>query len=329
MTMNAVSSLEQSTVAVVIATNKRDDSLDRCLRSFLSILEDPEDLIFVDNGSDEHLSVSVSKKFRGLTTVRLEANRLFCGGYNAGIKRAVERGYGFVLISNADSEVVNPGFIVQLLEVAERWPRAAFIGPLVYFRDRDVVQKTCLKFPDVVRGAAIWLPWRLARGYIDRQATKERGVEFLNGVCVLCRIEALKEIGLMDENMGGYVEDADWAWRAREKGWLSVFTPVPSVIHHENPNGYEPYSLKTFLLKRNTVLWFLKTGQRTSAFTYAGLSIGLGRVRMMVEQSTLERKKHQYFLERLGRAYQGLLRGEEFGEWFGPPLGPWDDMCES
>jgi GT2 family glycosyltransferase len=57
----------------------------------------------------------------------------------------------------------------------------------------------------------------------------------------------------MDENMGGYAEDYDWSWRAREKGWVSVFTPIPSVIHHETPSGYESYSLKTFLEKRNTV----------------------------------------------------------------------------
>jgi GT2 family glycosyltransferase len=228
-------------------------------------------------------------------------------------------------MSNADTEVVNPKFLEELLDVARRWPRAAFIGPLVYFRSHEVIQKTCLRFPDVMWETTIWLPWRLGRGYVDRQGEKERAVEFLNGVCVLCRVEALKEIGLMDETMGGYVEDADWAWRARQKGWGSVFAPIPSVIHHENPNGYEPYSLKTFLLKRNTVLWFLKTRQRTSALIYAGLSIGLSYFRMMFESSQSKKRKHKFFLGRLRRAYQGLLRGEEFGEWFGPPLGPWDD----
>ena len=48
---------------------------------------------------------------------------------------------------------------------------------------------------------------------------QEKEVESLNGVCVLCRVEALREIGLLDEDMGGYVEDTDWAWRARDRGW--------------------------------------------------------------------------------------------------------------
>jgi GT2 family glycosyltransferase len=238
---------------------------------------------------------------------------------------AIERNYDFALIVNADIEVANSAFLTELLKAAQRWPRAAFVGPLVYFRSREVIQKTCLEFPRVLRNAAIWLPWRLARNHFRQQPGEEAPVEFLNGICVLCRVSALREFGLMDEMFGGYVEDADWAWRARERGWSSVFTPVPSVIHHENSWGYEPYSLKTFLLKRNTVLWFLKTGQKSSALTYARLSIGLAWVRMMLEGSESEKEKHRYFLIRLHRAYKGLLRGESLGEWFGPPLCHWNN----
>jgi hypothetical protein len=38
-----------------------------------------------------------------------------------------------------------------------------------------------------------------------------------------------------------------------------------------------------------------------------------------------EKAKQKYFLSRLQRVYVGLLKGEELGPWFGPPLGPWDD----
>jgi GT2 family glycosyltransferase len=317
--------LPPGSVAIVVAAHEEDYPLESCLGSLKSETVNPADLIFVMNGPNDHFCNSVIQRFPEITIVRLPFNEFFCGGYNAGIRKAIEKGYDFVLISNADTEVVNPGFIGELLELAKRWPRAAFIGPLVYFRSRDVVQKTCLQFPDVIREAAIWLPWRFARSYVDRQAQKEMAVDFLNGVCVLCRVDALKEVGLMDETMGGYVEDADWAWRAREKGWVSVFTPVPSVIHHEEVFGYHHYSMKSFLLKRNTVLWFLKTKRRKSAFIYALAAISLEYVRMVLERSDVAKRKHNYFLKRLQRAYRGLLKGEKLGEWFGPPLGPWDD----
>ena len=314
---------ENNRVGVVIATHEKCLTLSRCLHSFSKLLSNPLDVIFVDNGSEEDLQKWAEENFPAITTIRLPQNRLFCGGYNAGIRIAVERGYDFVLMVNADTEVINPGFIAQLVKAARRWPKAAFIGPLVYLRSHEVVQKTCLQFPGILRNVAIWLPWRLFPRYFTSQPDEETTVEFLNGICVLCRVEALRELGPMDENMGGYVEDADWAWRARKKGWASVFTPVPSVIHHEDPVGYESYSLKTFLLKRNTVLWYLKNGKGTSATIYARLSIVLAWIRMKLERSEREKEKHKVFIRRLGRAYKGLLIGEEMGDWFGPPLTNW------
>ncbi len=312
-------------IAIVVAAHKKCYPLELCLESLQRLLPDPANLIFVDNGSQEMLHAWAVERFPSITVIRLSENQFFCGGYNAGIRKAIDQGVEFVLIMNGDTEVVNPDFLEGLLDAARRWPRAAFIGPLVYFRSHGVIQKTWLRFPSVLRSIFIWLPWRLARLQETRETGLERSVEFLNGVCVLCRVSALKEFGLMDEAFGGYVEDADWSWRAQKKGWMSLFTPVPSVIHHEEAIGYEPYSLKTFLLKRNTVLWFLKAGQRFSAQSYAFASIGLARVRMAFELAD-QKAKHQYFIQRLRIASLGLLNDKALGDWFGPPLTKWGSL---
>jgi GT2 family glycosyltransferase len=315
-------------IAVVMATHKGNPSLNRSIESFLPLLTDPIDFIFVDNGSEENLKVWVEKRYPALTVIRLPANRLFCGGYNAGMRLALEKGYEFILISNADTEVVNPAFLQEMLRVERAWPRAAFLGPEVFWRHPGRIQKTCLLFPTIWRNSWQWLPSRLMRASWERQSQEEAVVEFLNGVCVLCRGKALKEVGLLDENMGGYVEDADWSWRALQKGWVSVFAPIPSIVHYENTSGYEPYSLKTFLLKRNTVYWYLKIGKAGSAKSYALASMFLGTVQFLCAVQADERRKHRYFVKRLMRAYNGLLRGEPLGEWFGPPFGSWKNHYE-
>ncbi|MCX5906065.1 MAG: glycosyltransferase family 2 protein, partial [Deltaproteobacteria bacterium] len=257
------------------------------------------------------------------STYCLPQNQMFCGGYNAGIRMAMEKGYDFVLMSNADTEPINPKMLEELLAAAHRWPRGAFFGPRVSWKKPEVVQKTCLQFHSFLRNLWLWIPWRVVRSHFAKQPSQERTVEFLNGVCLLCRVAALREIGLMDEVMGGYVEDADWAWRAREKGWGSVFTPVSSIIPHAAATGYEPYSLKSFLLKRNLVYWFLTIGKKPSAWSYAYASIFLACLRLWLAASDSERKKHRYFLRRLIRTLSGLLRREVPGDWFGPPLGSW------
>jgi GT2 family glycosyltransferase len=319
----------QNRFAVVLATHKECPSMYKALKTFRNIIADGEDLIFIDNGSEKGLNERVQNEFPDITVLRLADNRMFCGGYNAGIRLAMDRNYDFVLISNADTEVINPDFIGKLMETAHRWPKASFLGPLVYRRTPGRIQKTCLNFPHVFRNIWLWIPWHYGLRRFDKQTGTEGEVEFLNGVCVLCRIKALREIGLMDENMGGYMEDGDWAWRAKKKGWSSVFIPVPSIVHHEDQNGYEPYSLKTFLLKRNTVYWYLKNGMRFSAISYAKASIILEKVRLLSTRRIAERKRYEYFFGKLVRSYKGVLRNEPLGEWFGPPLGPWEMSAES
>ena len=319
---------QQGSVAVVVCAHKWVPPMEKCLAGFQGIARRPQDLIFVDNGSENGLNMWVAERFPGITVLRLDQNLLYCGGYNAGIRLAMDRGYEFVLLSNADTEVVNSRFLQELIDIGCRWPQAAFLGPQVFWRGPERIQKTCLQFPSLVRSSLGWLPWRLAKGYFESQGRKEAVVEFLNGVCVLCRTKALKEIGLLDENIGAYVEDADWSWRARAKGWISVFIPVPSIVHHESESGYESYSLKTFLLKRNTVYWFLKIGWRISACSYARASVALAMVRGLAAGRSDERQKHRYFIRRLTRVFRGLLRNEPVGEWFGPPIGPWGDGYE-
>ena len=207
---------------------------------------------------------------------------------------------------NADTQVHNPAFIGELQEAAKRWAKAAFIGPLVYYRSAECIQKTSLFFPNILKHLLVWLPFRFLPRMVTRQQLTESEVEYLNGVCVLCRVAALKEVGLMDGRFGGYMEDADWSWRARELGWKSVFTSVPSIIHFEEQNGYEEHSLKTFMARRNTVLWFLKRGRRNSAKAYVTLSILLCLIRRLIYRSN----ESQHSFRRLVKAYAGLLRGE-------------------
>lgn len=296
--------------AVVVSAHRPYATLDTCLRGFRSIVDRHEDLIFVNNGSSSLLRHLVSTMFPGITVLNIDQNRLFCAGYNAGIRAALANNYDFILIVNADTEVVNLAFIQELLGAAERWPKAAFLGPLVYYRNLAIIQNTQFHFPSVVRTIASWIPWRLFPASRRRSRLHEAEVDFLNGVCVLCRSAALRQFGLMDEKYGGYVEDADWSWRARKSGWTSVFIPAPSIIHHEEQEGYEHSSFKNYLLKRNTVLWYLKAGYKPSAFAYALASLILAWLRMLRAGSSSARKKYRQFLLNLSRSYQSMLFGD-------------------
>ena len=51
------------------------------------------------------------------------------------------------------------------------------------------------------------------------------------GCCVLFRAEALRQVGLFDEDFFAYHEDIDWSLRARDAGWTLLFEPLARVFH--------------------------------------------------------------------------------------------------
>lgn len=312
----------QPRVAVVVATHAYCFPLEKCLAGFAAQLPSPTDVILVDNGSQGKVSQWARDHAPTVTTLVREQNGFFCGGYNEGLRHAIAAGYDFALIVNADTEVCNPRLVEQLLEVARRHPRAAFIGPQVYLRRPGNVQNTILAFPNFTMNLRAFIVFKFLGGIDNPSDGREREVDYLNGVCVLCRIAALREIGLLDETMGGYVEDVDWSWRARTLGWKSVYTPVPSIIHHQPESGYEHYSMKCFMLRRNTIYWHWKRGARWEAALYGWSARLLAWLRAMHAGLTGRADRDQFlaYARRLAAVDHGIRRGRPIGSWFGPPV---------
>lgn len=295
--MKVISECGRSRSAVVVAAHKMYEQLEDCLSGLLRIVSEKQDLIFVDNGSGGSLSEWVEDRFEGVSIIRKAENTFFCGGYNAGLQHAMQKGYEFALIVNADAEIVDGSFLRNLETELDKFPRTAFAGPLVYSDAEETVQNTCLRFPRFWEALVTWVPYRILPRSSFQQATKPTKVEVLNGVCVLCRLSALEEIGLMEESFGGYIEDSEWAWRAEQLGWDRRFVAQPSIIHRIEEFGYEHYSFKTFLLKRNTSYFYLKTGQFSSAFGYSAVSIWLAALRLVgnIFNSTARKRSAIFF----------------------------------
>jgi GT2 family glycosyltransferase len=311
-------------VAVVVATHAYCYPLEKCLAGFGEQTARACDVILVDNGSGGRMAEWARAHAPNVTTIIRDTNGFFCGGYNEGLRYALEHGYDFALIVNADTEVCNPRLIAELLDAAVRHPRAAFIGPMVFLREKGNVQNTVLAFPSFGRNLRSFFQYKFLGGELPQSDEREREVEFLNGVCVLCRLSALKEIGLLDETMGGYVEDADWSWRARAIGWTSLYTPVRSIIHHQPEAGYEQYALKCFMLRRNTIYWHQKRGAKLEAALYGWSArlLAWGRACVAALRGRADADKFAAFSRRLREVDRNIRGHVPIGEWFGPPLAP-------
>ena len=140
-----------------------------------------------------------------------------------------------------------PGSIDTLLEAAERWPRAATLGPLI--RDPDgSVYPSARHLPSLIRGGMhavvgfVWKrnPW--TKTYRQEHVEpSERPVGWLSGSCLLVRRAAFDQVGGFDERYFMYMEDVDLGDRFGRAGWLNVYVPAAEILHDKgHSTGRDP-----------------------------------------------------------------------------------------
>lgn len=235
-------------LAVVILTwNGREDTL-ACLQS-LEKAGHPrpgEAVAVVDNGSSDGTLEAVAARFPWAARIQNGANLGFAGGNNAGLRWALEGGYGAVLLLNNDTEVEAGALEALLGALAD--PSVGAVQPLlVSFGD-----------PSRIDSAGIELfSFPGARDmHIGRPAAEvppePREVFGCCAAAALYRAEALRAAGLLDEDFFVLLEDVDLAFRVRLAGFRALLVPGARIRHKRGISAQGRLSgEKKYLLHRN------------------------------------------------------------------------------
>jgi len=213
-------------VAVVLLSwNGCEDTL-ACLRSLAHAGYERLHLLVVDNASSDGSAEAVAREFPDVELLRNHANLGYAGGMNVGIRRALELGADYVLLLNNDT-VVEPGFLSPLLEEAERSPSAGALCPKILYADSGLVWYAGADF-DPRRGYNGRITGN--REPSERHASVH-ATDRAAGAAMLVPRAALEQVGLLDEPLFAYGEDASWSLRARAAGLTLLVVPA-SVVHH-------------------------------------------------------------------------------------------------
>lgn len=306
----------RSVVLIVLTYNSRELAR-RCLSSLRDVDYPNLRVVVVDNASSDGTDQMIKSDFAGFELIQTGANLGYTGGNNRGLRRALDLGADYAMILNPDTVVVNHDFIKQMVAYLEANPDVGIAGPRVFLREAGAVQNTVLFAPGLWRSLINWVQYRLAPRSFDLSANEIVDAETLNGVCLLLRTKCLREIGLFDENIFMYIEDADLDYRARRAGWRVCYLPIDSVIHEQRLDGYHMTSQVSFLLRRNSVYFLRKIGRHVDAWGYAIGSLALMTLRGIAHPRRFA--EYWQFGKRLSSAYAQILRGLPLDEKFGPP----------
>jgi N-acetylglucosaminyl-diphospho-decaprenol L-rhamnosyltransferase len=221
---------------IIIVSHGAEELLRRCLRSLEEHPASGETRVtVVDSGSPDSTPDMVEREFPAVRLIRC-ANIGFSAANNVVLREDVAAA---VLLLNPDTEVY-AGTLDAALARLRSDDRIGMVGCKLVTETGELDHACKRSFPTPLSALAHFTgigrgdeaAGALAQYRATHLGDDEPGeVDAVNGAFMLCRTEAVREVGLLDEGYWLYMEDLDWCRRFWQAGWKVVYEPGGVALH--------------------------------------------------------------------------------------------------
>jgi len=288
---------------VIVNWNTRDLLMD-CLHSIEQRVSGFRYEIFVvDNHSKDGSVESVKKLFADrVILIRNSENLGFARANNLAMRQA--RGK-YIILLNSDT-VLKEKTVSGLISFLEMTPEAAMTGPRMVDQNGKL-QNSYDNFPSLLTEL---LNKSLLRRFFPKHfsgktATAEAPfeVDSLIGACIAIRSEAIRDVGMFDEDFFFFLEETDWCFRMRKAGWKIFHQPEVVIVHLQGQSKKIRPALAWIEYYRSLYKYFKKNGSSLSygllrffrflklwinlLLTVTGLALTLGTRRRLREKTVV------------------------------------------
>jgi GT2 family glycosyltransferase len=221
---------------VIVVSHGAEALLRNCLRSLAEHpAQGPMRVTVVDSGSPDETAEMVEREFPSVQLLR-RGNIGFSAANNLALRESEARA---VLLLNPDTEIYAGTLDAAL---ARLWSaeRIGMVG-VKLVTESGALDHACKRsFPTPLSALAHFTGVGRSDGASSAlsqyRATQlgddEPGeVDAVNGAFMLCRAEAVREVGLLDEGYWLYMEDLDWCHRFWDAGWSVFYEPAGTALH--------------------------------------------------------------------------------------------------
>ena len=223
---------------VIVSSTGARELLRACLSSLRANPPETGDMVVhvVDNASTDGTPELVREEFPEVVLHALDWNSGFCVANNIVLRQSRA---DFVLVLNPDTEVY-AGALDHMLEAMRRLPDVGMSSCRLAMRDGTLDHASKRSFPTPLGALAHFLgvgrreraPRWLAQYRAPELGEYDAGeVDAVNGAFMLVRREALDEVGLLDEGYWLYMDDLDWCFRFKQRGWKVWYDGAVTVMH--------------------------------------------------------------------------------------------------
>lgn len=280
---------EADTTAILVNWNTRD-LLRACLNGLVhGCHRRLRQIIVVENASTDGSAEMVRAEFPSVELLVPGENTGYAAGNNLGLARVEE---AYALLLNPDTEV-KAGAVDTLSAFMDSHPRCAAVAPQLLLPDGSV-QSSCRGFPTplsllseltglsrVARLFPALGTYRMAGWNHD----SEREVDQPMGSALLVRMDALRQVGLMDEQFPLYFNEVDWLYRMKQSGWKIWFTPTAQALHHHGASTRQVWVRAAWLSHRGLHAFYRKHFRQSLHPILYGFLVGLIYLRAVLVMS--------------------------------------------
>ena len=235
---------------------------EKYLQEFLPVLIEntrlPEaEIIVADNASTDNSISILKEKFPTVRTIVLDKNYGFAGGYNKALAQ-IEAEY-YVLL-NSDIEVT-PNWLEPMISYLNVHKDVAACQPKIL----SYYQRTHFEHAGAAGGYIDRFGFPFCRGRVLGIAEEDKGqydtiadVFWTTGACLVVRSEIYRKAGGLDDEFFAHMEEIDFCWRLKSRGYRLVCVPESSVYHMGGGTLNVESPHKTYLNFRNNLLMLYK-----------------------------------------------------------------------
>jgi len=228
----------QPLVCIVIVNWNGGEKIKNCLKSLRKTKYPNYKVIVLDNGSSDD-SIKTIKQFKEVLLLKGKENRGFTGGSNLLYQFAIKKfDPDYICNMNNDIVTVQSDWLNLMVKELEKEEKRGICGNKLLFPDGRVQQ----------------LFWeRQPKEYSEKdrgQYNFVKEVSAVGGANVLIKRSVLEAIGGTDENYFYGPDDIDYCFRAREKGFIIIYTGLSKSVHIGS-FSYKSSS-KDFIYKRQS-----------------------------------------------------------------------------
>lgn len=238
-------------ISIITVNFRQEDVTISLLESIKEFSDDFNvEVIVVDNGSEKDIEHKLSSILPDVVYIKSSGNLGFAGGNNLGIKAAKGR---YLLFLNNDTEI-SWNLLRELSATLDRNSEIGMVSPLILYYDKpDLIQYagfTPMNFFTCRNKGVGSLEQNI--GQFDNVSNE---TAYCHGAAMMCRMEDLSEIGLMEENYFLYYEELDWCEKFKRAGKKIWFNGNTHVYHKESITVGKESSIKTYFMTRNRLLF--------------------------------------------------------------------------